>query len=142
MQVAVLISIAAGASYWLAYAGGSSLDREGVKSSVGELRSQAAAGRLLAEQAGAGNLTRVFLETQSRQSLKNIESEREGLKASSVAPEVIAPSMRASTRARRLGDDYAALPRSCEDPKVAGELAREFGALFSDLKSLEDWLGE
>ena len=142
LQLAVLLSAAAGASYWLASAGSGSLDREALKSVVGELRSQAAVGRLLAEQSASGKLTRTFLETQAGQSRKKIESEREELKSSSVAPEVIGPSMRASTLAGRLNDDYAALPRSYEDANTAAALLREFDALFKELKSLEDGLGE
>jgi hypothetical protein len=142
LQAAVLLSVAAGAAYWLAYARNASLDREGLKSVVGELRSQAAVGRLLAEQSAQGKLTRVFLETQAEQTRKNIDAERGALKTSSVGPEVIGPSMRASTLAGRLNDDYAALPRAYDDPKTAADLGREFEQLFSELKSLEDGLGE
>ncbi|HKG11910.1 MAG TPA: hypothetical protein VKB12_01170 [Pyrinomonadaceae bacterium] len=142
LQAGVLLSILAGASYWLANAGSGSLDREALKSAVGELRSQAAVGRLLAEQSARGTLTRTFLETQVEQSRKNIDSEREELKSSSVAPEVVGPSMRASTLARRLDDDYAALPRSYGDADAASALGREFDALFKELKSLEGGLGE
>lgn len=142
LQVAVLLSVAAGAAYWLAYAGSAALDREGLKSVVAELRSQAAVGRLLAEQSASGKLTRVFLETQAGQTRKHIESEREGLKPNGVQPEVIAPLMRASTLAGRLDDTYAALPRSYGDPKAAASVEREFDGLFSELKSIEDGLGE
>jgi hypothetical protein len=142
LQVAVLLSVAAGAAYWLAYVGNGSLDREALKAVAGELRSQAAFGRLLAEQSSQGTLTRTFIETQAGQSRKHIDSERKGLKSSSVAPEVIAPSMRAATLAGRLDDDYAALPRSYGDAKAAAALAHEFDGLFKELKSIEDGLGE
>jgi hypothetical protein len=142
LQAAVLLSVAAGASYWLAYAGSRSLDREALKSVVGELRSQAAVGRLLAEQSASGRLTGTFLETQTEQARKNIESERGELKSSDVEPGVVGPSARASALAGRLDDDYAALARSYGDAETAAALRREFDALFSELKSLEDGLGE
>ncbi|HEV7889961.1 MAG TPA: hypothetical protein VGP08_04950 [Pyrinomonadaceae bacterium] len=142
LQAGILLSILAGASYWLAQAGGTSLDREALKSAVGELRSQAAVGRLLAEQSARGELTRTFLETQVGQSRKNIDSERKELKSSSVAPEVIGPSMRASTLARRLDDDYAALALVYGDGNKAEVLGREFDALFKEFKTLEEGLGE
>ena len=142
LQAGVLLSVVAGASYWLAYAGSGSLDRKALKSVVGELRSQAAVGRLLAEQSAQGRLTRTFLETQAEQSRKKIESERGELKSSSVAPEVIGPSMRASTLAGRLDDDYAALARSYGDANAATALGREFDGLFTEFKSLEEGLGD
>jgi hypothetical protein len=142
LQAGILLSVLAGAAYWLASAGSGALDREGLKSTVGELRSQAAVGRLLAEQSARGQLTRTFLETQVGQARKNIDSERKELKSSSVEPEVIGPSMRASTLATRLDGDYAALPRSYGDAKTADALEREFDAVFSELKSIEEGLGE
>ena len=142
LQAGVLLSVLAGAGYWLASAGSGSLDRDALKSTVGELRSQAAVGRLLAEQSARGQLTLTFLETQVRQTRKGIDSERKELSSSSVEPEVIGPSMRASTLATRLDGDYAALPRSYGDAKAADALEREFDALFKELKSIEDGLGE
>jgi len=142
LQVAILLSVLAGASYWLVNAETGTLDRAAVKSTVSELRSQAAAGRLLAEQSSRGLLTRTFLETQIEQSRKQIDSERKELKSSSIAPEVIAPSMRASTLAARLDDDYAALPRAYGDAKTSAALQSEFDSLFSELKSIEEGLGE
>jgi hypothetical protein len=142
LQAAVLVSVAAGGAYWLAYSGSASLDREALKSAVGELRSQAAVGRLLAEQSASGSLTRTFLETQAEQTRKSVEAEREQLKSSSVMPGVIGPSMRASTLAGRLNDDYAALARTYGDARAADALGREFDKLFAELKSLEEGLGE
>jgi len=142
LQLAILLSILAGASYWLVNAESGTLDRAAVKSTVSELRSQAAAGRLLAEQSARGELTRTFLETQIEQSRKQIDSERKKLKSSSIAPDVIAPSMHASTLAVRLDDDYAALPRAYGDANTSVALQREFDSLFSELKSIEEGLGE
>jgi hypothetical protein len=142
LQAGVLVSLLAGVGYWLVYASSSSLDGEGLKSVLGELRSQAAVGRLLAEQSARGTLTRSFLETQSEQIRKNVESEREQLKPSGVTAEVVTPLIRGNTLAGRLGDAYGALSKSYGDPKATAALEGEFARLFSELKSLEDGLGE
>jgi hypothetical protein len=142
LQAGVLLSVVAGGAYWLAYAGSASLDREGLKAVVGGLRSQAAFGRLLAEQSGRGALTRAFLETQAAQTKKKIESEREQLKPSGVEAEVVGPLIQANTLAGGLDGKYDALGRSYGDAKAAERLAREFDELFAELKSIEDGLGE
>lgn len=142
LQAAVLLSVAAGGAYWLAYAGSGSLDREGLKVVAGELRSQAAFGRLLAEQSGRGSLTRAFLETQAAQTKKNVESEREQLKPAGVDAQVVGQLTQANRLAGQLGDKYEALARSYGDAKANEELARGFDALFAELKSIEDGLGE
>lgn len=142
LQAGVLLSLLAGAGYWLAYSGNSSLDREGLKAVVGELRSQAAVGRLLAEQSARGTLTRQFLETQAAQARKHVESEREQLKPSGVRAEVVTQLVSGARLAGRLSDDYGALANSYGDARRTAELEREFARLFDELKSLEDGLGE
>jgi hypothetical protein len=131
-------------------AGGASLtgsqksraDRHNLKNEVSGLKSQAGVGRLVAEQALAGNLTRNYVEAQAAQIRKGVEQTRDKLIPDEFEPELATQVMQAADLARRLDGSLNAL-RDGGVERQADESARNnLAGLFAELSELEEGLKE
>src|SRR2546421_1887721 len=140
LTLAILLSAAVGAAFWIGRAEEKLSGREKLKIDVAELRSQTGVGQLLAEQAAAGKVTSVFLREQASQLQKNVEAARKQLDPSEFEPGVRAAAERAGELSARLGEDVRALGDAYGDAPAAGALKDEFENLFSQLMSLENSL--
>ncbi|MDQ5837913.1 MAG: hypothetical protein M3379_14140 [Acidobacteriota bacterium] len=140
LQWAVLLSVLAGALAWVVGASEAPADREELKNVVAELRSQAAVGQLLSEQAATGKVTSPYFKAQASQLRKNIEAARTQLDPSKFKPEVREASARAGELAGRLSEEAGALGGAYGDARAPGDLKGEFAGLFSQLGSLEESL--
>lgn len=137
MQWAVLLSVVAGVVLWVVSAERAPSDREELKSEVGELRSQAAVGQLLAEQAATGKVTSTYFKEQAADLRKNVEAVRAQLDPSKFKPELSEAVTRAGGAAGRLSEDVGALDGAYGDARAAAALKSDFDGLFSQLMSLE-----
>ncbi|HYY95348.1 MAG TPA: hypothetical protein VE713_12585 [Pyrinomonadaceae bacterium] len=140
LQWAVLLSVLAGALAWVVGASEAPADREELKNVVAELRSQAAVGQLLSEQATTGKVTSPYFRAQASELRKNIEAARKQLDPSKFKPEVREASARALELASRLSEEAGALGGAYGDARAAGDLKGEFAGLFSQLMGLEESL--
>jgi hypothetical protein len=100
LAILLLILGAGGAS--LAGSQQSQADRHSLKNEVSALKSQAGVGRLVAEQALAGNLTRRYVEAQAEQMSKAVEQTLGELSPDEFEPELATQVMQAADLARRL----------------------------------------
>ena len=140
LQWAVLLSVLAGALAWVVGASEAPADREELKNVVAELRSQAAVGQLLSEQATTGKVTSPYFRAQASELRKNIEAARKQLDPSKFKPEVREASARALELASRLSEEAGTLGGAYGDARAAGDLKGEFAGLFSQLMGLEESL--
>ena len=140
LQWAVLLSVLAGALAWAAGASRTPSGREELKNEVAELRSQAAAGQLLAEQAATGKVTSVYFKEQASELRKNVEAARGQLDPSKFRPELREAVARAGDLAGRLSEDVRATEGAYGDGRAAGALREEFAGLFSELMGTEEGL--
>lgn len=140
LQWAVLLSVLAGAAAWMVGAAKTPADREELKNVVAELRSQAAVGQLLAEQAATGRVTSVYFRAQAAELRKNVEAARGQLDPSKFKPGLRETAARAGEMAGRLSADVGALDGAYGDARAAAALKGEFAGLFSQLMGLEEGL--
>lgn len=140
LQWAVLLSVAGGAVVWVVGAAEAPADRAELKNAVAELRSQAAVGRLLAEQAATGNVTSRYFKAQASELRKNVEAARAQVAPSKFEPGLRDAAARVSESAGRLSEDAGALGGAYGDARAAGALQEDFAGLFSQLMSLEESL--
>lgn len=139
-QWAVLVSVLAGALVWAVGAARAPSGRDELKNEVAELRSQAAVGQLLAEQAATGNVTSVYFKAQASELRKNVEAARGQLDPSKFRPELREAVARAGELAGRLSEDVRAAEGAYGDGRAAGALRGEFAGLFSELSGMEEGL--
>jgi hypothetical protein len=137
---AILLLIVAAGGASLAGSQKTQADRESLKNEVSELKSQAGAGRLIAEQALAGNLTQNFVSAQSEQMLKNAEAARGGLSPEEFEPALSAQALRAGDLARRLCGALGALRDSGVERRGAESAKNNLAGLFAELSELEEEL--
>jgi len=131
-------------------AGGASLvasqqsrsDRHSLKNEVSELKSQAGVGRLIAEQASAGTLTRNYVEAQAEQIRKGVEQTRDSLSPEAFEPALNSQVMQAADLARRLGGALNALKSAGDDKQTAESARNNLAGLFGELSELEESLKE
>jgi hypothetical protein len=136
--VLLLMLAAGGAS--LAGSQKSEADRESLKNEVSGLKSQAGVGRLVAEQALAGNLTHKYVAAQSGQMLKNAEATRDKLSPEEFEPALSARVLQAGDLARRLGGALGALRDSGGERQGAESARQNLAGLFKELSELEEGL--
>ena len=140
LACAVLLLILAAGGASLAGWGKSKADRESLKNEVSELKSQAGVGRLVAEQALAGNVTRSFVSAQSEQMLKNAEATRDELSSEEFEPALNSQALEAGDLARRLCGALGALRDSGVERQGAESAKNNLAGLFKELSELEEEL--
>jgi hypothetical protein len=140
LVVLLLILAAGGAS--LAGSQQSQSDRHGLKNEVSELKSQAGAGRLVAEQVLAGNLTHTYVEAQSAQMSKGVGQTLGELSPDSFRPELGTQVMQAADLARRLEGALNSLRGGGADREGAESARKNLNGLFEELSELEESLKE
>ena len=140
LAILVLMLGAGGASF--AGSGQSQSDRHSLKNEVSGLKSQAGTGRLVAEQALAGNLTRNFVEAQAEQMSKGVRQTRDKLTPERFEPELSAQVLQAADLARRLEGALNSLRGAGADGQTAQSARRNLAGLFEELSQLEESLKE
>jgi hypothetical protein len=140
LQWAVLLSLLAGAAAWVVGAAKKPADRGELKDVVAELRSQAAVGQLMAEQAATGRVSSVYFRAQAAELRKNVEAARAQLDPSEFKPELRETASRAGEMAGRLSADAGTLGGAYGDARAAAAQKEEFAGLFSQLMELEESL--
>ena len=139
LWLAVVVA-AVGAAAWVVATSKKPSGRANLKIEVAALRSQAAVGQLLAEQAAAGNLTSTFLKEQSSQIQKNVEATRARLQPSEFEPSLREDVTRTGDLSSRLSGDVRALEEAYGDGAKAGALKQDFADIFSQLFEIENGL--
>jgi hypothetical protein len=139
LWLAVVVA-AVGAAAWVAVTSKKPSGSANLKIEVAALRSQAAVGQLLAEQAAAGNLTSTFLKEQSSQIQKNVEATHKHLEPSEFEPSLREDVTRAGDLSSKLGGDVRALEEAHRDGAKASALKQEFADIFSQLFEIENGL--
>jgi hypothetical protein len=142
LAVAVLLLILGAGGASLAGSGKSQSDRHSLKNEVSGLRSQAGVGRLVAEQALAGNLTRQYVEAQAAQMRKGVEQTRDKLTPEDFEPELSTEVMQAADLARRLDGALNTLKDAGADRRAAESARDNLSGLFAELSELEEGLKE
>ena len=142
LAVAILFLIVAAGGATLGGSRQSQSDRHSLKNAVSELRSQAGAGRLVAEQALAGNLTRNYVEAQAGQMSKGVRQTLGELSPEQFEPELGAQVMQAADLARRLEGALKTLKGAGSDGRTAESARQNLGGLFEELSQLEEGLKE
>jgi hypothetical protein len=137
---AAIIVAAVAAMLWAAAVELKPSGRENLRIEVAGLRSRAAVGRLLAEQAATGNLTANFFREHSSQLEKNVDAANARIDPSKFEPELRGDVFKAGELSSRLSADVRALEGAYGDGAKAGALKEEFADIFSQLSALEDSL--
>jgi hypothetical protein len=140
LQGAVLLSILAGATLWIASTEKTPPGQEDLKITVAELRSQAAVGQILAEQAAAKNLTYTYLHTQTSELQEKVGSaieELDSLKAGSGLEE---KASKARGLANALSYDLLSLSNAYQNQQDVSALKGDFADLLAQLIELENGL--
>lgn len=134
-----LTALAVGAAL-LVSARGAEADTQSLKNEVSGLKSQAGVGRLVAEQALAGNVTRTFVEAQSEQMLKRVGATREKLAPAEFEPALGAEVMRAGDLALRLEGALKALRASGGERGEVESAGKSLAGLYAELSETEEGL--
>lgn len=142
LAVVVLLLILGAGGASLAGSQKSQSDRHSLKNEVSGLRSQAGVGRLVAEQALAGNLTRLYVEAQAAQMRKGVEQTRDKLAPEDFEPELSTQVMQAADLARRLDGALNTLKDAGADGRAAESARNNLSGLFAELSELEESLKE
>lgn len=142
LSLAILLLILGAGGASLAVSRESLADRRSLKNDVSELKSQAGVGRLIAEQALAGNLTLNYVEAQAAQTRKGVEQTRETLTPDEFQPELSTQVLQAAGLARRLGEALGTLHDAGAERQSAESARKNLDGLFKELSELEEGLKE
>ncbi|HWW74135.1 MAG TPA: hypothetical protein VNZ44_01995, partial [Pyrinomonadaceae bacterium] len=140
LGVAVLLAGLAAGAFAFASASGGAGDVESLKNDVSELKSRAGVGRLLAEQALAGNVTDTFVRAQSEQIRKGVEDTRAKLEPKQFEQSLATRVLKASDAALRLEGALRALRDGGAARESAESAERSLAALQAELSEMEDGL--
>ena len=140
LQAAILVSILIGAAIWIISAKEKASGQESLRIEIAGLRSQAAEGQFLAEQAIQDKATTIFLHTQATQLQKNVQSVLKGLETMKVEPGLEAKTAQAKELAARLNTALLNLTNSFGNQQQTNDVKNELMNLFSQLSDLENSL--
>ena len=140
LAILLLILGAGGAS--LAGTRQSQADKHGLKNEVSELKSQAGVGRLVAEQALAGNLTRRYVEAQAAQMSKGVGQTLGKLTPDEFEQGLSTEVLHAADLARRLEGALYSLREAGVERQAAESARNNLADLFGELSELEEGLKE
>jgi hypothetical protein len=140
LQAAVVLLLLGGLVGWLVRVEMKPLGRAELKIEAADLRSYAAAGRLLAEQALTGKTTQAFFQTQTY--LLQDKAESATKKLDSVEPKsgLEAQHLQARHLARQVQTALQSLNASVTNPQGMNQAKDELANLFPQLKELEESL--
>jgi hypothetical protein len=142
LALAILLLIVGAGGAVFAGSGQTQSDKHSLKNVVSVLKSQAGTGRLVAEQARDGNLTRNYVEAQSRQMSKAVGQTVGELTPDRFVPELNAQVMQAADLARRLEGALNTLGGAAEGGRAAESAKGNLGGLYEELSQLEEGLKE
>jgi hypothetical protein len=140
LQVAILLSLVIGVMFWIAISKTAPTGKDDLKIAVAELRSHAAEGQLLAEQAMAKHLTSIYLRSHVSKLEEKVEAVIEQLSSVTVDQGLEGTRTRAKELATALNTSLHHLSDSFENQAEANALKNEMGSLFSQLMELENSL--
>ncbi len=142
LALAILLLIVGAGGAVFAGSGQTQSDKHSLKNVVSELKSRAGTGRLVAEQALAGNLTPKYVEAQSEQIRKAVVKTRDSLTPDQFEPELSAQVLQAADLARRLEGALNVLRGAGADGRAAESARKNLAGLFEELSQLEEGLKE
>ncbi len=142
LALAILLLIVGAGAATFAGSQQSQSDKHSLKNEVSTLKSQAGTGRLVAERALAGGLTRTYVEAQSEQMSKGVEKTIPELTPDRFEPELNAQVMEAADLARRLVGALKSLRGAGEERRAAESARDNLGGLYEELSRLEEGLKE
>src|SRR5215213_5072415 len=140
LVLAILLLILGAGGATLAGSQQSRADRHSLKNEVSELKSQAGVGRLVAEQALTGNLTRQYVEAQAGQMSKGVGQTLGKLSPDEFEPELSTQVMQAADLARRLEGALNALRGAGVERQGAESARKNLAGLFAELSESEEGL--
>src|SRR5205085_5951052 len=111
-------------------------DRHSLKNEVSELKSQAGGGRLIAEEALAGHLTRNYVGAQAEQMRKGVEQTRDKLTPDEFEPGLSTQVLQAADLSRRLEGALNALRGAGVEPQAAESARKNLEGLYAELSGL------
>jgi len=136
LQGAIAVAAILGVVLGLIYARSTPAGRDSLKIEVAELRSQAAEGRLLAEQAAQGALTSRYQRSAVLQLRGKIESTSMKLQSLRVEPGLDQMLVQARQAAAELTNTIGELLNGAPGP-TTGALSRDLASIFGRLMTLE-----
>jgi hypothetical protein len=137
LQVAVIISVLVGLAIWLFHIERKPLDDETLSILAADLRSQAAVGQLLTEQALSKCIPSTFLHVQASQLSDSAASTLKSVQGSKAAPGKEADVRSIIDLAQRLKSDFEVLAY-VEDENRLNQLKTDFSTLTIQIQTLEE----
>lgn len=140
LQAAVLLSILFSVAIWIISAREMPSGQENLRVEVGGLRSQAAEGQFLAEQAMKNKTTAIFLRTQTEQLQEKVQSVLKDLQSMKVESGLETKTAQARELAASLNTSLSSLAKSFGNQPQTSDLKNDLANLFSQLSDLENGL--
>lgn len=140
LQAAILLSILSCLAIWIISAREMPSGQESLRVEVGGLRSQAAEGQFLAEQAMQNKTTAIFLRTQTEQLQKKVQSVLKDLQSMKVESGLETKTAQARKLADNLNTSLYNLANSLNNQQQTDDLKSALINLFSQLSDLENSL--
>jgi len=140
LQAAILLSILSSVAIWIISAREMPSGQDNLRVEVGGLRSQAAEGQFLAEQAMQNKTTAIFLRTQTEQLQKKVQSVLKDLQSMKVESGLETKTAQARKLADRLNTSLYNLANSLDNQQQTDDLKNDLANLFAQLSDLENSL--
>jgi hypothetical protein len=137
LQSAVIVSVLVGIAIWFFQIERKPLDDEKLSILAADLRSQAAVGQLLTEQALSKQIPSTFLHVQASQLSDSTASTLKSVQGSKAAPGIEAEVNHVIDLAQRLKSDIEALTHA-EDEKRLNELKSDFSGITAEILGVEE----
>jgi hypothetical protein len=139
-QAVVVILVILGLIAWLVHAETKPLDQNELKIEVGNLRSYAAEGGLLNEQALSASVTQTFFQTQTYLLHEKTESSRSSLDTATVQPGLEEKHWLSRQLTGQLKSALESMSVSFANPEEMNRASSNLKTLSSELKQLEESL--
>ena len=140
LQAAVLLSVLSSVAIWIISAREMPSGQENLRVEVGGLRSQAAEGLFLAEQAMQNKTTVIFLRTQTEQLQEKVQSVLKDLQSMKVESGLETKTAQARELAASLNTSLYNLANSLGNQQQSNDVKNALAGLFSQLSDLENSL--
>src|SRR5215203_6127653 len=142
LQVAILLTFLAATAFIIIDVRSKPAGKSDLKVVVSELRSHAAEGQFLVEQAAAQRLTSTYLISHTHKLQENAQSSSDELNSIKVDASLDGTRTRLTELATALNDFLGSVPQSSGSHSDATALKQSFGDLVSQLVELENSLKE
>ncbi|MEN3331518.1 MAG: hypothetical protein V7641_883 [Blastocatellia bacterium] len=140
LQSAVALLIIGGLGFWFTAEVNKPLGAEDLKIAVSELRSHAAEGRLIAEQALSARLTATFFQTQTSMLRDKAGAVVKDLNSTAPRAGLEEELSRVKAFAERISADLASLSSSFDDRQEMSRLQEDLDTVFRQALEMEESL--